>query len=95
MVALTELMTTDEIPDRGYQSGTLVLPDHRGNRLGLATKVENQRRLQNRFPDVRAVHSWNAEENAHMVAINDQLGFRPVERLVPMQRKLASSSTGS
>lgn len=95
MVALTELMTTDGIPGRGNQSGTLVLRAHRGHRLGLATKVENQRRFQARFPDVRAVHSWNAEENAHMVAINELLGFRPVERLVEMQRRLTTSSTGS
>lgn len=92
MVALTELMTTLDIPGRGKQTGTLVLRVHRGHRLGLATKVENQRRFQTRFPDVRAVHSWNAEENAHMVAINDRLGFRPVERLVEMQRKLTSTS---
>jgi hypothetical protein len=37
---------------------------------------------------VRTVHSWNAEENGPMVAINDRLGFRPVEYLVEMQLKL-------
>jgi hypothetical protein len=34
------------------------------------------------------VHSWNAEENGPMVAINDALGFRPVEYVAEMQRKL-------
>ncbi len=27
------------------------------------------------FPGVRMVHSWNAEENGPMVAINDALGL--------------------
>lgn len=92
LVALTELMTTDETPDWASQGGTLVLPGHRGHRLGVATKVENLRRFQTLFPDVRVVHSWNAEQNGPMVAINDLLGFRPVERLVEMQRKLTGRS---
>jgi GNAT superfamily N-acetyltransferase len=88
MVGLTEMMTTDHQPEIGWQSGTLVLKEHRGHRLGLAIKVVNLRGFQAEFPRVRAVHSWNAEENGPMVAINDQLGFRPVEYLVEMQRKL-------
>jgi len=92
MVALTEMMTTDENPDWASQGGTLVLPGHRGHRLGVATKVENQRRFQALYPAVRVVHSWNAEQNGPMVAINDLLGFRPVERLVEMQRKLTRTS---
>jgi GNAT superfamily N-acetyltransferase len=88
MVALTEMMTTDHQPEVGWQSGTLVLKEHRGHRLGLAVKVANLRGFQAEFPQVRAVHSWNAEENGPMVAINDKLGFRPVEYLVEMQLKL-------
>jgi GNAT superfamily N-acetyltransferase len=88
MVALTEMMTTDHQPEVGWQGGTLVLKEHRGHRLGLATKTENLRRYQAEFPQVRAVHSWNAEQNGPMVAINDTLGFRPVEYLVEMQLKL-------
>src|SRR3954471_23218293 len=34
MVALTEMMTTDHQPDVAWQSGTLVLEEHRGHRLG-------------------------------------------------------------
>ena len=88
MVALTEMMATDHQPEVGLQSGTLVLKEHRGHRLGLAVKVANLRGYQADFPRVRVVHSWNAEANGPMVAINDKLGFRPVEYLVEMQRKL-------
>jgi GNAT superfamily N-acetyltransferase len=88
MVALTEMMTTSHVPEIAWQGGTLVLKEHRGHRLGLATKVANLRAFQAEFPEARIVHSWNAEENGPMVAINDQLGFRPVEYLAEMQRKL-------
>jgi GNAT superfamily N-acetyltransferase len=88
MVALTDMSMSESQPSIGFQGGTLVLPEHRGHRLGLAGKVANLRRFQTAFPAVRAVHSWNAEENGPMVAINDTLGFRAVERLVEMQRKL-------
>jgi GNAT superfamily N-acetyltransferase len=89
MVGLTEMMTTEDNPDLGWQSGTLVLSSDRGHRLGMAMKVANLRLFQRRFPDVATIHSWNAEENGPMVAINDALGFRAVERVVEMQRKLA------
>jgi GNAT superfamily N-acetyltransferase len=88
MVALTEMMTTAHQPDVGWQGGTLVLREHRGHRLGTAVKVANLRAYQAEFPQVRAVHSWNAEANGPMVAINDALGFRPVEYLVEMQKRL-------
>jgi GNAT superfamily N-acetyltransferase len=88
MVALTEMVTTEHQPEVGFQSGTLVLREHRGHGLGMAVKVANLRAFQAEFPEVQAVHSWNAEENGPMVAINDRLGFRPVEYLVEMQLKL-------
>jgi hypothetical protein len=51
-------------------------------------KVANLRAFQAEFDSVRMIHSWNAEENGPMVAINDRLGFRPVEYLSEMQRKI-------
>ncbi len=88
MVALTEMMTTDQQSDTAWQGGTLVLPGHRGHRLGIASKVANLRAFQASFAEVRLVHSWNAESNGPMVTINDALGFRPVERLAEMQLKI-------
>lgn len=41
VVAYTELVTTVHEPERVYQWGTLVAPEHRGHRLGLAIKAAN------------------------------------------------------
>jgi GNAT superfamily N-acetyltransferase len=87
-VALTEMMVTENGNGPAFQGGTLVLPAHRGHRLGTASKVANLRRFQDTFPGERVVHSWNAEENGPMVQINDAIGFRPVEHVAEMQRKL-------
>jgi hypothetical protein len=73
---------------RAFQWGTLVRGADRGHRLGLAVKVANHRMLQDRRPDLRRVSTYNAEVNAHMVAVNELLGFRPVERLGEFQRRL-------
>jgi GNAT superfamily N-acetyltransferase len=67
--------------DPAYQWDTIVLHDHRGHRLGMLAKVINLRLLRREVPEARRVVAWNAESNTHMVAINDALGFRPVERL--------------
>lgn len=61
-----------------YQNDTLVHGDHRGRSLGLLLKAANLRQLLQVRPDVERVHTWNAGENGHMLAINDLMGFRPV-----------------
>jgi GNAT superfamily N-acetyltransferase len=71
-----------------FQWGTLVAAEHRGHRLGLAVKVANLREIRRARPDARSVTTFNAESNAHMVAINERLGFRPVARLGEFQRRL-------
>ncbi|MHC6221892.1 GNAT family N-acetyltransferase [Arthrobacter sp. MMS24-S77] len=60
------------------QDDTLVASPHRGHGLGMLVKLANLRRLQAEYPAVRRVMTFNAEENEHMLAINVQLGFRPV-----------------
>jgi hypothetical protein len=63
-----------------YQWDTIVTDEHRGHRLGLLLKAANLELLRATLPGVRYVNTWNAAANAHMVAINDAVGFRPVER---------------
>jgi len=87
VVAFTTLMTTVHEPGRGYQWGTVVDRAHRGHRLGIAVKAANLLALQQHDPPVREVFTYNAEGNAHMVAINDALGFVAVERLGEFQKR--------
>ena len=57
------------------QWATIVRPDHRGHRLGLAVKCALTRAIQEHFPDAAYVRTQNAETNAPMVAINEAMGF--------------------
>jgi GNAT superfamily N-acetyltransferase len=88
LVALTEVIVGDFTPWRGIQSGTLVAPDHRGHRLGLAVKLANHRQLREHFRQCRVLLTGNADVNAPMNAVNETLGYREVERCVEMQRDL-------
>ncbi len=85
VAAMTELVTTPEV---AMQGGTLVLPDHRGRRLGMGVKVANLRELRAAFPSCAEVVTGNAGVNAAMNAVNDRLGFRVVERCLEMQKRL-------
>ncbi|MBJ7357338.1 GNAT family N-acetyltransferase [Nocardioides sp.] len=88
VAAMTELFVNETAPHRGFQSGTLVVPAHRGHRLGLAIKVANQRAVADRFPELEWIITGNADVNAQMNAINDRLGFRVVERCLEIEKAL-------
>jgi len=62
-----------------YQWGTFVHREHRGHKLGLATKAVNLRAVQAFRDDLTVITTQNAETNGYMVSINEQMGFRPVE----------------
>lgn len=90
LVGNTDLVVSDTTVRGGlFQSGTLVLPTHRGHRLGLALKVANHRQLEAVEPAPRLVHTYSAEENTPMIAVNTLLGFRPVEFNDEWQRRTA------
>jgi GNAT superfamily N-acetyltransferase/RimJ/RimL family protein N-acetyltransferase len=87
VAAYSELVLPRHDPGRAFQWGTLARPQDRGHRLGLATKARNLLMAQPRLGEVTLV-TYNAEVNEHMVAVNDRLGFRPVERLGEFQKHL-------
>jgi RimJ/RimL family protein N-acetyltransferase len=88
VVAYSDLATTVHEPGRAYQWGTLVRPEHRGHRLGVAVKVANLRLLQRERADITRLTTYNAEVNSHMIEVNEAIGFRPVARLGDFQKKL-------
>lgn len=79
MVGHTEIVVPRHDPEQLYQWDTLVLPEHRGHRLGITLKVANHVAVQFDHSDRLQAHTWNAADNPAMVAVNDALGYRPVE----------------
>ena len=61
--------------DIGSQQTTIVDPAHRGRRLGVLVKLANLAQVRANEPELRYVDTFNAEDNTHMNAINDALGF--------------------
>ena len=86
VVAYNDLVLSDDDPDEVMQWGTLVRREHRGHRLGMAVKVRGLQELARVAPASRRVQTCNAEQNAHMVGVNEELGFRRVEALLAYQR---------
>ena len=79
VVGLTELNRELTNPE-GFvaQEDTIVLPKFRGHRLGMLIKAANLEFVRAVLPGAGSVITWNAEENRHMLAVNEALGFRPI-----------------
>ena len=67
---------------------TMVLPEHQGHALGLAMKLATHADLMAAEPACRLVTTNNADANAQMNAVNEQLGYRLVEQQLEVQKKL-------
>ena len=93
IVALTDIGVATAQPDIAYQWATIVLPSHRGHRLGMLVKLANLEFLRTSRPAVQMLNTWNAAINDHMVAINEAIGFRAVERWREWQLELSSPTT--
>ncbi|WP_028279647.1 GNAT family N-acetyltransferase [Arthrobacter sp. H5] len=75
-------------PEVVSQEDTLVITAHRGHRLGMWLKAANLLALNTVWPAAQRVYTWNAEENAHMLAVNVELGFKAVGYTAAWQKKL-------
>lgn len=85
LVAFTDIGVWKQEPCVAEQWNTIVDPDHRGHRLGLAVKIANVRQLRREVPEALRLETWNANENTRMIAINELLGFQIVERVDEFQ----------
>jgi len=75
LAALSEMIVDPADPDWGHQGVTAVTRKHRGHRLGLLVKVAMLELLAASEPQLERVETWNGESNAHMIAVNEALGF--------------------
>jgi GNAT superfamily N-acetyltransferase len=90
----TEIHVIPGDEEHCWQGNTIVDPTHRGKRLGTILKIENHRLLRSYRPRMRYVHTWNAEVNDHMIAINEAVGYRAVDRWIAYQKKLPGDGAG-
>ncbi|WP_430593211.1 GNAT family N-acetyltransferase [Humidisolicoccus flavus] len=76
LVAYNELFCNREGTGPTDQEDTLVLREHRGHKLGLLVKAENLVQWRHIAPESPRAYTYNAEENAAMIHVNEQLGYR-------------------
>lgn len=86
--AFTEAEWPLAVPEVAYQHDTLVAGPHRGRRLGMLVKATQLRELGRLRPQLRRLHTWNAAENRHMLAINEAIGFTVTGHSGEWQRTL-------
>jgi GNAT superfamily N-acetyltransferase len=84
----TNLHLSPHAPRLADIGDTLVLPDHRGHRLGLAMKVLLHQKARELFPGAEIIATGNATTNSFMNAVNEQLGYRLTDRIFEMQKLL-------
>ena len=89
LVGFTEVTIGGAAVGPAVQEDTLVLPAHRGHRLGMLIKLANIARLLERAPGATYVTTFNAEENRPMLDVNEAMGFRPVSYEGAWQKRQA------
>ena len=86
---LSEILRDRTNPDAFLEQwDTIVLPEHRGRRLGMLVKAANLIQVHRAAPDATSILTWNAEENRYMLDVNEALGFRQVLVEAAFQRRL-------
>ena len=73
----TEVFVNRHRPAASWQWTTVVLPAHRGRRIGRWLKAAMWQRLRATEPQVTGLQTGNAASNVHMLAINTEMGFKP------------------
>jgi GNAT superfamily N-acetyltransferase len=80
VAGFTEIVIRAGEKQRALQYDTVVVPEHRGHGLGLWLKAAMVRRLRADHPGIGEIETDNADDNTHMLAVNQRLGFRQHRR---------------
>ncbi len=74
--AYSRVTRQEQTPHRADQGITMVLKEHRGHGLGALVKRANTEFILREWPEVRRIYTDNADQNTHMLRINEAMGFR-------------------
>jgi GNAT superfamily N-acetyltransferase len=88
VAGVSDVRVDDSDPVHGQVGITIVDPAHRGRRLGLALKLATHDLVVATYPDLVSVDTSNAEVNTWMNAVNEALGYRTIETLLELQKRL-------
>jgi GNAT superfamily N-acetyltransferase len=94
LIGFSDLALAKEDLPIGFQWSTIVRGEHRGHRLGMRLKLANLDEVRRQLPEVRYLNTWNADENAYIVGVNERLGYRPMESWTEWQLDLEPESAG-
>ena len=85
VAAVSEVVWDSRFPDHLYQRLTAVARPWRGRGLAKGVKAAMMQVVRDRRPDIKFVMTSNANMNAPMLSINEQLGFREHRRTAVYQ----------
>ena len=91
----TVVVVETDRPHLADQHDTTVVGAHRGHRLGLLLKADMMLWLRDVEPELRTISTQNAASNAHMIAVNERLGYRVMGRSTEYQRDLPDAKAAS
>jgi GNAT superfamily N-acetyltransferase len=80
LAGLTQVCVDPHTPYWAHQLITAVSRPHRGHRLGMLIKVAMLDLLAGDEPGLRHMLTGNAQDNTHMVTINEEIGYRILDR---------------
>ena len=88
VAGVSDVRVDDSDHEHAQVGITIVDPAHRGHRLGLALKLATHDLAVATYPDLVSVDTSNAEVNTWMNAVNEALGYRTIETLLELQKRL-------
>jgi GNAT superfamily N-acetyltransferase len=92
LAGYTEMLLRPYKPWFVEQGDTAVIAAHRGHGIGRWLKAANALRVLDERPDARVIETWNDGTNRWMLAINTEMGFRPVATWIEAELDLSTAS---